>query len=59
MKMACGIKTIYSVGELFSEKSRILLLNPLVISLLHYPSVLLNGITENPLTTLEKQLAGR
>ena len=33
-----------------------LLINALVISHLHYPSVLLNGITENLLATLEKQL---
>ena len=57
MKMACGIKTIYSVRDLFPEKTRFLLLNALVISHLHYSSVLLNGITENLLTTLEKQLS--
>ena len=57
MKMACGIKTIYSVRDLFPEKTRFLLLNALVISHLHYSLVLLNGITENLLTTLEKQLS--
>ena len=57
MKMTCGIKTIYSVRDLFPEKTRFLLLNALVISHLHYSSVLLNGITENLLTTLEKQLS--
>ena len=57
MKMACGIKTIYSVRDLFPEKTRFLLLNALVISHLHYSSVLLNGITENLLKTLEKQLS--
>ena len=56
MKMACGIKTIYSVRDLFPEKSRFLLLNALVISHLHYSLVLLNGITENLLTTFENQL---
>ena len=54
MKMACGIKTIYSVRDLFPEKTHFLLHNALVISHLHYSSVLLNGITENLLTTLEK-----
>ena len=54
--MACGIKTIYSVRDLFPEKTRILLLNALVISH-NYSSILLNGLTENLLTTLEKQLS--
>ena len=57
MKMACVIKTIYSVRDLFPEKTRFLLLNALVISHLYYSSVLLNGITENLLTTLQKQLS--
>ena len=57
MKMACGIKTSYSVRDLFPEKTRFLLLNALVISHLHYSSVILNGITENLLTTLGKQLS--
>ena len=57
MKMACGIETIYSVRDLFPEKTRSLLLNALVISHLQYSSVLLNGIIENLLTTLEKQLS--
>ena len=51
MRMACGIKTIYSVRDLFPEKTRLLLLNALVISHLHYSSVLLNEITENLLPT--------
>ena len=55
MKMACGIKTIYSIRDLFPLKNRFLLLNASVISHLHYSSILLNGITENLLTTLEKQ----
>ena len=57
MKMACAIKTIYSIRDLSPEKTRFLPLNVLVISHLHYSSVLMNGITENLLTTLEKQLS--
>ena len=57
VKIACGIKTIHSVRDLFPEKTRFLLLHALVISHLHYSSVLLNGVTENLLTTLEKQLS--
>ena len=55
-KMACGIKTIYSIRNYFPMKTRLLLLNALVISHLHYPAILLNGISENLITTLEKQL---
>ena len=54
--MACGIKTIYSIRNYFTMKTHLLLLNALVISHLHYPAILLNGISENFLTTLEKQL---
>ena len=55
-KMACGIKTLYSIRDYFPEKVRLLLLNALVISHLHYPEILLNGWTEYLNTTLEKQL---
>ena len=55
-KMAGGIKTRYSIREYFPEKIRLLLLNVLAISHLHYPAILLNGLTENLNTTLEKQL---
>ena len=55
-KMACGIKTLSSIRDYFPEKVRLLLLNALVISHLHYPAILLNGLTENLNTTLEKQL---
>ena len=56
-KMVCGIKTPNSIKDIFfTEKSRILSLNALVISQLQYPSVLLNAIAQNLKTTLEKQL---
>ena len=55
-KMAGGIKTIYSIRNYFPMKTCLLLLNALVISHLHYPAILLNGISENLMTTLEKQL---
>ena len=54
-KMACGIKTLYSIRDYFPEKVRLLLLNALVISHLHYPAILLSGLTENLNTTLENQ----
>ena len=56
-KMACGIKTILSIRNYFPEKILLSLLNALVISHLHYPSILLNGISQNLITTLEKQLS--
>ena len=55
--MACGIKTLYSIREYLPEKTRLLLLNALVISHFHYQSILLNGISQNLITTLEKQLS--
>ena len=56
-KMACGIKTLYCVRELLPEKICLSLLNALVISHLHYPALLLNGISQNLITTLENQLS--
>ena len=54
--MACGIKTIYSVRSFLPENIRLMLLNALVISHLQYSSILLNGISQNLLSTLEKQI---
>ena len=54
-KMATGIKTLYAIRNIFPTATR-LLLNALVLSHLHYSSVLLTGISENLITTLEKQL---
>ena len=56
-KMACGIKTMYAVKQFLPEKTCLLLLNALVISHLHYPSILLQGLSQNLITTLEKQLS--
>ena len=56
-KMACGIKTIYAVKQFLPEKVCLLLLNALVLSHLHYPAILLQGFSQNLLTTLEKQLS--
>ena len=54
--MAFSIKTIYYVRDFLPEKTRLLLLNSLVISHLRYSSVLLNGISQSLISTLEKQL---
>ena len=53
-KMACGIKTIYCVRDFLPTTTRILFLNALVISHLHYSSILLSGISRSLLLTLEK-----
>ena len=55
--MACGIKTLYSLREVISDNYKILTLNTLVISHLHYSAVLLNGININLIRSLEKQLS--
>ena len=55
-KMACGIKTIYAVKQFLPAKICLLLLNALVLSHLHYPAILLQGISQN-LLALKKQLS--
>ena len=55
--MACGIKTLYSLRELISDNYKVLILNALVISHLHYSEVFLNGINNNLIRSLEKQLS--
>ena len=56
-KMATGIKVLYSIRNILPEKARLLLLNSLVLSHLHYSSNLINGISQNLRLTLEKQLS--
>ena len=41
--MAVGIKVIYSIKNIFPEKTRSALLSALVLSQLHYPIVLFSG----------------
>ena len=55
--MACGIKTLYALRESFPQKTLILLMNALVISHVNYSAILLSGISDNLITTLEKQLS--
>ena len=56
-KVAAGIKTLYAIRDLFPEKTCLLLLNALLMSHLQYSAILVNGISENLLTTLEKQIS--
>ena len=55
-KISCGIKCLYSIRDLYPDKTRLMLLNALVVSHLQYSAILLTGITENLMTTLEKHL---
>ena len=55
-KKACGIKTIYCLRNCLPTKIRILLLNALFISHLHYSTIHLNGISQSLISTLEKQV---
>ena len=51
------LKTLYSVREVISDNYKVLVLNALVISHLLYSAVLLNGINNNLIRSLEKQLS--
>ena len=55
-KMATGIKAFYAIRDIFPIATRLFLLKALVLSDLHYSAILLAGISENLITTLEKQL---
>ena len=56
-KMACGIKTLQSIKKPLPVKTRLLLMNALVINHLHYPAILSSGISANLMISLEKQLS--
>ena len=55
-KMAAGLKVVYSIKNLFPEKTRSALTNALVLSLLHYPIVLFSGLKKSLRVTLKKWL---
>ena len=54
--MALGIKTFYSVKSFPPDNTCLMLFNSLNVSHLHYPTILINGISQNLITTLEEQL---
>ena len=56
-KMSCGIKTLQSIKKPLPVKTRLLIMHALVISHLHYPAILLSGISANLMISLEKQLS--
>ena len=55
-RMACGIKVLNILSKSLPEKTKVLLLNAIVISHLHYSALILIGLQKSLLTTLEKQL---
>ena len=55
-RMACGIKVLNTLSKSLPEKTKVLLLNAIVISHLHYSALILIGLQKSILTTLEKQL---
>ena len=54
--MACGIIVLNTLSKSSTEKTKILLLNAIVKSHLHYSALILIGLQKSLLTTLEKQL---
>ena len=55
-RMACGIKVLNTLSKSLPQKTKVLLLNAIVISHLHYSALILIGLQKSLLTTLEKQL---
>ena len=55
-KMAVGIKVIYSIKNIFPEKTRSALLNALALSHMHYSIVLFSGLKKSLRVKLNKQL---
>ena len=55
-RMACGIKVLNTLSKSLPEKTKVLLLNAIVISHLPYFALILIGLQKSLLTTLEKQL---
>ena len=55
-KMACGIKTSAAIQKPFDIQTRLLLLQSLVFSHLHYSSVLLSGISQKLMLSLDKHI---
>ena len=50
--MACGIKTLNAIKNPFNINKRLSIMNALVLSHLHYSSILLNSITRNLVASL-------
>ena len=55
-RMTCGIKVSNTLSKSLPEKTKVLIINAIVISHLHYSALILIGLQKSLLTTLEKQL---
>ena len=55
-RKACEIKILNTLSKTCPEKTKVWLLNAIVISHLHYSALILIGLQKSLLTTLEKQL---
>ena len=55
-RMACGIKVLSTLSKSLPEKTKVLLLNTIVITHLHYYALTLIGLQKSLITTLEKHL---
>ena len=55
-RMACGIKVLNALSKSLPQKTKIFLLNAIVISHLHYSGLILTGLHKSLLTTSKKQL---
>ena len=53
--MAVGVKVIYSIKNVFPEKTRSALLNAPVLNHPHYPILLFSGLKKSLRVTLNKQ----
>ena len=55
-RIACRIEVLNTLSKSLPEKTKVLLLNAIVISHLYYSNLILIGLQKSLLTTLEKQL---
>ena len=55
-RMACGVKVLNTLSKSLPEKTKMLLLNAIVISHLQFSALFLVGLQKSFFTTLEKQL---
>ena len=55
-RMARGKKVLNTLSKSLPEKTKVLLLNAILINHLHYSALILIGLQKSLLTTLEKQL---
>ena len=55
--MADSIKVLQNIKNALPDSMKLLLINSIVLSHIHYPAILLTGISQSLMITLEKQLS--